>query len=154
MKLSTREDIEAPIGFVFDQISDFDAYERRALRQGIEVHRRTGGPVDPGTTWDIAFEFRGRARPVVAELVTLDKPAAMVVESSSDGLAVMSEVDLIALSQTRTRVMVNVHAKARTLTARMLMQTLKLAKTQLTKRFKGRVKSFAEEIEDRYRRDG
>ena len=32
-------------------------------------------------------------------------------------------------------------------------QSLKLAKTKVTKRFNGRVLDFSEEIEDRYRRD-
>ena len=154
MKFSTREDIEAPIDFVFDRVSDFDAYERRALRQGAEVSRRSDGPAGVGTIWDVAFTFRGRARRMSAELMTLDRPTAMVIQSGSDGLDVRTEVDLIALSQSRTRVMVSFELKAKTLTARLLLQSLKLAKTKLTKRFKARVLDYAEDIEDRYRRDG
>jgi hypothetical protein len=154
MKFSTREDIEAPIGFVFAQLSDFDAYERRALRQGAEVSRRTGGAAVVGTIWDIAFEFRGRQRKVVAELVKLDAPSVMVIESTSGGLDIATEVDLIALSQSRTRVMVSVELRAKTLTARLLLQSLKLAKSRTDKRFKARVLDYAEDIEDRFRRDG
>jgi hypothetical protein len=154
MKYSTREDIEAPIEFVFAQISDFDAYERRALRQGAEVSRRAGGPAAVGTMWDIAFEFRGRPRKVVAELVKLDSPSTMVITSASDGLDVVTEVDLIALSQSRTRVMVSVELRAKTLTARLLLQSLKLAKSRTDKRFKARVRDYAEDIEDRFRREG
>ena len=62
--------------------------------------------------------------------------------------------DLIALSQSRTRVMVTITVKAKTLTSRLLVQSLKLAKTKLTKRFKARVLDYAEDIEDRYRREG
>ena len=78
----------------------------------------------------------------------------MAVTSTSDGLEVVTEVDLIALSQSRTRVMVTITVKAKTLTSRLLVQSLKLAKTKLTKRFKARVLDYAEDIQDRYRREG
>jgi len=37
MKFAAREDIEAPIEYVFSQISDFPALERSALRRGADV---------------------------------------------------------------------------------------------------------------------
>jgi hypothetical protein len=77
----------------------------------------------------------------------------MAVCSTSDGLVVVTEIDLIALSQSRTRVIVSITVTAKTLTARLLLQSLKLAKTKLTKRFKARVLDYAGDIEDRYRRD-
>ena len=153
MKFSTREDIEAPIAYVFAQASDFGAFERRALRQGAEVQRKGDGEVAAGTAWDVAFDFRGRPRRVTATLTAFDPPNGMVIESVSDGLDAITEVDLIALSQSRTRVMVSIDLKARTLTARLLLQSLKLAKTRLGKRFKGRVVDFCEDVEDRYRRE-
>ena len=61
MKLSTREDIEAPIAYVFQRVSDFERFERRAMRQGADVSRRAEGLVEIGMIWDIAFEFRGRS---------------------------------------------------------------------------------------------
>lgn len=151
MKLSTREDIEAPIAYVFGHISDFAILERRALRQGAQVNRRGAGPVAGGAIWDVAFKFRGRDRNVVATLTQFDLEQAMTVESVSDGLVVTTHVELVALSPARTRVMVAIDLKARTLTARLLVQSLKLAKAKLTTRLKTRVLDYAEDIEDRYR---
>lgn len=153
MKFSTREDIEAPIDYVFDRVTDFAAFERRALRQGAEVNRRDDGEIGVGTVWDVAFKFRGRDRKVAAKLVVLDRPNAMQIESASDGLDAITIVELVALSQARTRVLVSLDLKAKTLTARLLLQSLKLAKTKISKRFKARVLDYAEDIEDRYRRD-
>ena len=153
MKFSTREDIEVPIEFAFARVSDFDAYERRLLRQEVDISRRTAGPVEVGTTWDVAFSFRDRPRRLTAELVSLEPPSGLAIHSLSDGLTLITEIELIALSQASTRVMVSVEAKAKTLAARVLLQSLKLAKPTLTKRFEGRVLGFAREIEDRYRRD-
>lgn len=154
MKFSTREDIEVPIEKVFARITDFDAFERRAMRQGAEVQRRGVGPVGVGTVWDVSFVFRGRARKVTAELTTCDSPTTLAFESMFDGLDILTEVDLIALSQSRTRISVAVEMKARTMTARLLIQTLKLGRARLAKRFKARVLDYAEDIEDGYRRDG
>jgi hypothetical protein len=153
MKFSTREDIEAPVDYVFAQVSDFAAFERRAMRQGADVTRREDGPIAQGAIWDISFQFRGRDRKVLAELTQLDVPTLLSIDSASDGLNAVTEVELIALSQTRTRVLVSFDLRAKTLTARLLLQSLKLAKTKMTKRFNARVLDYAEDIEDRYRRD-
>lgn len=152
MKFSAREDIEAPISFVFAQVSDFAAFERRAMRQGAQVARRSEGAVTQGDVWDIGFQFRGRDRKVAATLTQLDPPNALQIEGASDGLSGITQIDLIALSQTRTRVLVSFDLRAKTLSARLLLQSLKLAKTKMTKRFEGRVLDFSEDIEDRYRR--
>jgi hypothetical protein len=152
MKFSTREDIEAPISYVYGRVSDFAAFERRALRQGIEVTRRSEATPEVGTIWDIAFQFRGRARKVQAELTKLEPDQALEVKSQSDGLTADTQVELIALSVSRTRILVSFELKAKTLTARLLLQSLKLAKTKMTKRFKSRVLEYAETIEDDYRR--
>ena len=151
MKLSTREDIEAPIDFVFGRVTDFAAFERRALRQGAHVSRNTDGVPQVGTVWDVGFKFRGRDRAVEATLKRLDHPTVMQIESISDGMTATTDVELVALSPARTRVIVGFEMRARTLTARLLLQSLKLAKGKLTKRFKARVLDYAEDVEDAYR---
>ena len=85
MKFSTREDIDAPIGYVYKRVSDFPSFERSALRQGIDVSCRTQGTAAVGTIWDIGFEFRGRARKVIAELKKLEHEQEIENESQSDG---------------------------------------------------------------------
>lgn len=154
MKFSTREDIEVPIAYAFGQVSDFASFERRAMRQGADIVRWDTGPVCAGTAWDIAFKFRGRSRRVVADLTRFTPPEGMLIESNSDGLLAVTTIDLVALSQTRTRILVSFDMRAKSLTARLLLQSLRLAKVRLTKRFNARVKDYAEEIEDRFRRNG
>ena len=46
MELSGSQDIEAPIDFVFDAITDFDGFTRHALRRGVEVEGRYAGTVE------------------------------------------------------------------------------------------------------------
>ena len=56
------------------------------------------------------------------------------------------------LSQNRTRIAIPVEMSPKSLSARLFLQSLKLAKSNLTRRFKLRVTEFAEEVEDRYRK--
>lgn len=152
MKLSTREDIEVPIAYVFDRVSDFSALERRALRQGAQVTRRQNGPYQEGDIWDITFKFRGRDRGVMAELTRFEHPTELEFDSASDGLNALMQVTLVALSPERTRVLVSFELRAKTVTARVLLQSLKLAKASMSKRLAARVQDYAGEIEDRFRR--
>ncbi|WP_341366643.1 SRPBCC family protein [Yoonia sp. BS5-3] len=154
MKFSTREDIEAPIDFVFAQVTDFDAFTRSALRHGAEITTEHSGPADVGAQWFVNFTFRGRARKLTLRMTQLDVPGGYTIEAVSDGMTAISELTLVALSPRRTRLAFAIDVRAKTLTARLLLQSMKLAKGKLTKRFKARVLDFAEDVEDRYRKAG
>ena len=153
MKFSSKEDVEAPIEAVFAMLSEFETFERSAIRRGAEVIR-VGDHHAPhvGQAWDARFQMRGRERQTRVTLVRYDPPSGMDFESESDGLTTLLEVELIALSQKRTRISVSFEVKPKTLSARLLVQSMRLAKAKLTKSFKLRVADYARDIEDRHRR--
>jgi hypothetical protein len=62
----------------------------------------------------------------------------------------VSKVELVPLSPTRTRLMVETVLSPKTLAARLLVQSLKLAKSSLTQRYKSRIAALSEEIEESY----
>jgi len=148
MKLSAREDIEAPIDFVFERVSDFALLERSAMRRGVEVVR---SEAEGKTTWALAFAFRGRPRNATVALEKVESPSLLVAGFSSGGLAGQTIVELIALSRNRTRLSISVDFAPPTLSARLMVQSLRLAKMTITRRFKTRVADIAEEIEEGYR---
>lgn len=151
MKFSAREDIEAPLDHVYSMVSDFGALERQALRRGASVQRLDGrGPVVVGSNWDVAFTFRGKDRKLKAKLTGLE-PQMITVETTSGGIDGVTEIELVQLSASRTRLAVAIELKASSLTARLLLQSLKLAKSNLMTRFKRRIGDYATEIENRYR---
>lgn len=153
MKFSTKEDIEAPIDAVFDMLCDFEMFERAAMRRGAEVQRTDSKTVPgAGMGWRAAFSLRGKRRQVEIETVTFDRPNEMVYECRSEGLMTFMTLELVALSRNRTRVLVALDIKPMNLSARLLVQSLKLAKTSLTKKYKLRVAEFAKTLEDRYGR--
>jgi uncharacterized protein YndB with AHSA1/START domain len=150
MRFTTREDIEAPVETVFAAVSDFAAAERQAMRRGAEV-QRTGehGRIGPGTGWVVQFRHRGRRRDLVTEIVRFDPPRALATTGHVGGLHADVTVELTLLSPRSTRLKVDVELKPRSFGARLFLQSLRLAKSRLTNRFKERVHTFARGIEDR-----
>lgn len=153
MKFNTREDIEAPIDYVFTRITDFQGFERQAMRRGANLQRLDNTPVPTlGSAWDISFKFRGRDRKINAVIAKLEAPTDMRIDTTAKGLGGVTLVELVALSRTRTRISMTLEMTPKTLAARLLMQSLKLAKTNLIRRFKLRVSEFSEGVEDSYRK--
>jgi len=69
----------------------------------------------------------------------------------SNGIDGATTIELISLSPGRTRVMVGLEMQPKSIAARVLVQSLRLSKNSLTKKFKARIADFAEQIEERYR---
>lgn len=156
MEFSTREDIEAPLDRVFAQATDFDQIERQAMRRGAEVRRLSGDHAAPavGMGWLASFRFRGKAREAEVTLVEYDPPNRMVYQTVIGGLEILSTIDFVALSRSRTRVGVKIELLPRTLSARLMVQSLKLAKGTIDKRFRVKMAEYATHLEDRLKREG
>lgn len=153
MQLTAREDIEAPLDRVFAELSDFETVERQALRRGIEVQRVDSvAGKGPGMQWATGFTFRGKMRNADITLSEYNPPERMVFTSVSGGLELETVIDLVALSRTRTRVAVASEFKPKTLSARLLVQSLKLAKGGVDKRFRNRMAGLAKDLEDKLKR--
>lgn len=152
MIFSAKEDINVPIDHVFAMVTEFDAFERAALRRGIEVERRDmlQAPA-AGMEWEIAFEYRGKLREMVLTLTEYDAPNVMRFRGDGQGLGGKMDVEMVAMSRDRTRLSMDVTLEATTLSARLLLQSMKLARTKLNKGFHTRVAKMASDLEGRYR---
>lgn len=155
MQLTAQEDIEAPLDQVFAELTDFETVERQALRRGIEVQRLdnvvgTGA----GMAWKTGFRFRGKMRNADIKLVDYAPPERVQFHSVSGGLEVQMVMELVALSRARTRINLVTEFKPKTLSARLLVQSLKLAKGGVDKRFRNRMAGLAKDLEDRLKRVG
>lgn len=153
MKLTTKQDIDAPAEFVFAQISDFESWERAAMRRGIEVDR-TDKLAQPGVgmSWLAKFRYRGRDRKLTLKVDHLDTDGHVrfaLGSTQSDGLL---GVELVSMAAKRTRAFVTIDVLPKTFTAKLFVQSLKLAKSRVDKKLVQRAGLFAAEIEERYRR--
>ena len=151
MKLSGRTDVQAPVDFVFDAISDVDFWERAALRRGAEVTRtdKLRGIV-PGLSWMIRFGWRGRERQMHVVLKQLDRPNVVALEGDSPSVEGGLVLELVALSATRARILVQTTIKPRTLAARLFLQSMRLARGKVNARYDRTLRQLAGVIEQRF----
>ncbi|OOY21506.1 hypothetical protein BMI91_02870 [Thioclava sediminum] len=148
MKLSTRTDISAPAGFVFERLADFGSFERVAMRRGITLKRLdTLSEPGAGMSWDIGFRFRGKQRQMITDVKQFEVPELIVYEGVSNSFEAVMDFDLTDLSKTRTRLLVGLDLRPRSLGARLMIQSAKLGKGNLERRFKERIDQFAQDIE-------
>lgn len=152
MKMATREDISAPIEAVFEHLSDFEAFERAAMRRGADVVRLDSMTVPgPGMSWRAGFDYRGRERKAKIELADFEAPERLRATVNSTGLEMDLVVELVAMSRSRTRMNLSLDARPRTIPARLMIQSMKLARQTVLKRFRKRVSDFAADLEERVR---
>lgn len=153
MDFTARSDVEAPIGFVFCRLSDFGGFEKAALRRGAEVVRtdRLEQP-GAGARWRASFRYAGKPRRMILSLEDYDAPGHMRFDLESTNLAGELIFDLHELSRGQTRVQVKLRLKPLTITARVHLQTARLAKGRSVKKMQERLEVFARETEAGYRR--
>jgi carbon monoxide dehydrogenase subunit G len=150
MELTSKEDVDAPLADVFEAISDFASFERSAIRRGVEVQRLSDATTPQlGMAWDVRADFRGKPRDLHLKLTSYEPSTLIAIDGESASLKGSSQFELLALSPRRTRLSVKVEIKAKTLSGRLLLQSLKLARSKVNKRFKQRVAEFASLTEDR-----
>ena len=153
MRFNIQQDIDAPIDFVFSEMTDFRSLERAAMRRGADVQRvDTLEQKGTGMAWDARFTMRGKDREVQIEISEFQKPSRIVVVSRSPNMGGNMVVELISLSPSRTRVLTQVVLDPKNLSSKLLVQSMKLARKNHNRRLNDRKMSYAEEIEDRFRK--
>jgi len=147
MKFSTRQDTDVPAEALFKAVSDFDKLERILLRRGAEVRREDrGGPVGIGSAWQILFDWRGRPRDLALKLTGYQPPEHLIFAGQSPQFNVGIEITVVALTRTKSRLITEIDMQPRGMKARLLLQTAKLAKSQLDRKFAQRVEDFVGRI--------
>ncbi len=152
MKLSTRQDIEAPLADVYAAFADVEGWERAALRRGAEVTRRDNlRGLAVGMGWLAAFIYRGKARKIEIKLSQLEPPQLLGFGASSNNIDADVVMDFVALSSKRTRITFGTELRPRGLAARMFLQSLKLAKGKVERKYAQRIAALCGDIELRLR---
>ena len=153
MDLSSKKDIEAPIAEVFEALCDFESFERSAYRRGVEVQRM--GDINApqkGLAWDAKFTLRGKPRELHVVLTSYEPVTRIVLTGESGALKGETEIELVALSPSRTRLCIKLGVSAKTLSGRLLLQSMKLARGSIERKFNARISDFAAVTEEKLRR--
>ena len=144
MQFSHRIDKDLPADTLFDAASDFNRIERMLLRRGVSV-TRVGEVADAAQAWDIAFDWRGQRREVRLVLVQFDRPEKMVLTGRSDPFDLKINLSVVALSRQKSRLSFVMEAKPRNMRARLTIQTAKLGRAQLNRKFAKKISSFVDD---------
>lgn len=147
MKLTAKAEIQAPIDTAFAQITDANQIERTLIRRGATVRRCDSQyALDAGAEWQVQFDFRGKPRDVTTKIVHISAPETLTAHSHTPGFYITTNVDLVALSKVRTRLVVTTDIKPRTVAARLILQGLRLTRNSVENRFHKRIKAVARAI--------
>lgn len=143
MKFSTRQDADLSAEALFHAVSNFDDIGRMLTRRGA-VLRRLDSLSEPGTgmNWQIGFDWRGRPREVAVELARYDPPETLVLRGQSELFDLTIQMTVLALGRTRSRLIFETDILPRGMKARLLLQTAKLGKSQLDRKFAKRIGEF------------
>ncbi|PTV95574.1 hypothetical protein C8J27_104212 [Rhodobacter aestuarii] len=150
MKFSNRVDVALSADQLFEQLTDLAAIERAARRKGVSMRRLdTLQAKGAGMSWDVGFMLRGRARQMIVD-VTRFEPAALVdYAGTSSSFELTLSLGFTTLAPNRTRLTTGLEVRPRTLGARLLLQSARLGRANLDRRYDERIKSFLRELETR-----
>lgn len=152
MKFSVKQDVEAPIAFAFAYLSDFDTWERSAMRRGAEVSRTDELPKPAaGMSWKAAFTYRGKLRKLDIHLTKIAPPNKLNFTAVSNAVEIEMSMDLAEMSAKRSRLHLTTEVTPRNLAARLFIQSMRLARTRMDRKFAQRIAQIVTEIETAYR---
>ena len=147
MMIFAGRDIDAPPEAVFAALTDFGRYEAKARSNGIEVARLDAGGGTAEAAWRIAAEIRGLHRAIEARVVGLEPPERLAIRAGSEGLSALVYSEVVARASGRSTLHVRIELTSGTLKARLVLQSLKLARGALTERLDRQLDRLARSIE-------
>ncbi|CAN1555433.1 hypothetical protein MCELHM10_02366 [Paracoccaceae bacterium] len=153
MKLTAKTDLDAPAGFVYACLADHAAWERDAAQRGIEIERPVDMPLSGlGAGWLVKVPFRGQPVAILLRLEQQVPPERLGFAMQSKAIEGDFVLNVIELSPRRTRLQLVMEVKARTIAARLLLNTLTLARGRVQARVEKRVRQIGAMILDRHLR--
>ncbi|MGB0354344.1 MAG: hypothetical protein ACPGDA_10220 [Paracoccaceae bacterium] len=152
MKFKATEDIDASLELVFERFCDFTQIEADLTGRGAKLVRE-GGWLQPrkGTGWSSEIKLRGRARPVSSQITNFIHEEVMVIESQIGGMQTIYELRFQGINPQMSRVSAPLELKPTTLSARLVIQSLKLARGRVLQRMTGYLVRRGNEVEAEYR---
>ena len=113
MKLTAKTDLEVPAAAVFATLIDHPAWEREAVRNGVEIQRPADAPaMGVGAEWRIRGHFRGKARKVQIRVEELTQDQRIGLGIDSPSVEGTTRLEVMALSARRSRLRVDLEVKA------------------------------------------
>lgn len=150
MQFTSKVDVGAPSAVVFAALSDFDGWEKAAMRRGAQVSRTDAlAAPGPGMGWATCFAFRGKERSFDITLVAVDPAGTLQFTGAGTMLEGGMQMEVIDLGPRLSRMVMAVDVRPLSLGARLVLQGLKLGRNSVQAKMNARLAAFARDIEAR-----
>ena len=155
MKLTAKTDLEAPLEYLHAYLCDHTIWAREAMmRRGVDIDRPDDMPLTGvGAGWRIKVPFRGRVRKILLRVDEIVQDQILAYSFEGQALVGTLVLETRALSARRSRLKVMIDVKPKTLSARLFLNTLRLARRKVEERMDKRVGQLGARIEERYVRE-
>ena len=126
MKIGATKDFKRARGKVFDSFADPVRMDAVFGEKGANLRRE--GPGGPGTVWHLDVVSGGKERAIAITLVDMEKPDVIRMRLTSEMVDADVAFVFSDLPERGCQVSAEIDLAPRTLTARVAIQTLRLAK--------------------------
>lgn len=148
MKLKVSEDAQSPVDAAFAVLTDYAAIEDELRNHGVTITRLGGWrDVALGVAWSGRGQLRGKTRQIDAKVSALEPGRMVEIEARVGGMKVLHETRLVPLGERVTRINITLDLRPDTLSARLLVQSLKLARGRILERMEHRLRADIRRIE-------
>lgn len=151
MRLTAVHAINAPVDFVFKEFTNFSGFEAHAQERELTVERTdsvTG--IDVDMEWQISGMVRGKHREVCVRLDEYRENDRIQYTSASGAMSGQMLFEFEDLGSDVTEVSFHVDPKAESISSRLILQSIRLAKNSVEKRITKSMRIFGEQIEAKY----
>jgi hypothetical protein len=155
MELSYNNIINVPQSFAFDRATDFERFEAEGFGNLAPFEPRSDiRAPEIGAKWRTAAEFQGRPRRFWLELLALEYPGTLVLGNKSKKYDVEARFEFKEAGAEATEFSFDLNAKAQSITGKLILQTIQLARARIMKTMQADFDKMAERMEAAYRAEG
>ncbi|MEO1001020.1 MAG: hypothetical protein AAFW69_10545 [Pseudomonadota bacterium] len=145
MELSLTREIAVPEGWLRARVEGIDAHLPAAAARGWEIARVAGTSVAPGSSWTASGRIRGRRVRGRVEITGADAEGWRF-RGGGEGFALTGRIGTEALGPRKTRLTLEVALRPETLTARMMMPSLRLFRPRIARRIEAALRRLARRL--------
>ncbi|MCF6274107.1 MAG: hypothetical protein L3J37_13165 [Rhodobacteraceae bacterium] len=152
MELSYKSTINVPHKFAFERATNFEKFEIEGFGKlaPFEPVSDIRAP-EIGARWKTSSEFQGRPRRFSLQLFQLEPSQKMVLGNKSEKYDVEAHFDFEDIAPEETGFSFLLVAKAQSITARLILQTIQLARGRIESSMKADFETMAQKMEAAYR---
>lgn len=154
MELSYNNTINVPQAFAFARATDFERFEKEGFGNLAPFEPKTDiRAPELGARWRTAAEFQGRPRWFSLELLELEAPGRLVLGNKSEKYDVEAHFLFEPADAQKTNFSFVLNAKAQSITGKLILQTIQLARARIVKSMQSDFDKMAKRMEAAYQVD-